>query len=324
MSQSDFSAESGNTLLKTIQRDFPIVSRPFEQIGGEFGFSERAVIDAITNYKTDGFIRALGPVFEPRRLGYVSTLVAAQVDMDRIAEIAAAILDIHEITHNYVRENDWNLWFTITARNADILENLVKWAEKFPGVTQVMSLPVTQVFKIDAVWGIEAKDTAPVQPDTEPTELDADDRRLIKTLQHEFPILERPFKLIAGSLGLSEDDVLETISGWVADGTIRRFGARLNHHKAGYTENTLVAWRGRDVVQWGERFARLDAISHCYLREPGKDWPYELYTMVHATSARDLQKTIRHMNEIAVGSQMVKLKTLYELKKTAMKYFVEE
>ena len=110
----------------------------------------------------------------------------------------------------------------------------------------------------------------------------------------------------------------------MSDGTIRRFGARLNHRNTGYTQNMLTVWRGKNINQWGEKFARLDYVSHCYGRQSYQAWPYDLYAMIHARSATDMRRQLRQMNEIAIGAQVLRLKSLYELKKTSMKYFMEE
>jgi siroheme decarboxylase len=317
-------ATAKDPLLIALQTGFPIEPRPFRTIAETFGMTERAVIDAIIRYKSEGNIRSFGPVFEPVRLGYVSTLAAARVDMERMAELAAAMLDIHEITHNYVRESDWNLWFTITARDHDTLENLLKWVEKFPGVSSLINLPIKKAYKISAVWDMSDTYRTPVQPDEPPAEIDEDGRKLIKALQHDFPILENPFGLVAGMVNSDPDTVMNTIRRWIDTGVIRRFGARLNHRKLGFTTNMLTVWRGKNIDQWGEKFGRLDFVSHCYQREFYQNWPYELYAMVHSHSMNEMQKFIRLMNELAVGAQMIRLKTLYELKKSTMKYFMEE
>jgi DNA-binding Lrp family transcriptional regulator len=264
-------------------------------------------------------------VFEPRKLGYISTLIAAQVDPERLPEIAVAMLSTPEITHNYVRDNEWNLWFTITAQSPERLENIITWFKEFPGVKGCINLPVIRVYKVNAVWGLENPFCETTENgDGEPAVFDDARIDLVRALQQEFPILENPFRLIAGKIKWDIDEVLETIRGWIADGTIRRFGARLDHRKMGYTTNVLTVWDGENIDLWGEKFAMLDNISHCYRREPNPNWTYELYAMVHARSDSHMQKTIKTMRKNAPGAKMIRLKTRYELKKTVMKYFIEE
>jgi DNA-binding Lrp family transcriptional regulator len=147
---------------------------------------------------------------------------------------------------------------------------------------------------------------------------------MIRALQQEFPIVEHPFRLIAGSIGLDEETVLQTVREWVGNGTIRRFGARLSHRRLGFRLNVLTAWNGPEVEQWGRKFAESTAVSHCYIRQAYPYWPYTLYAMVHARSEHELRRIMASMLRTAPGASMVRLKTLYELKKSTMRYFVEE
>ncbi|MFC1552975.1 Lrp/AsnC family transcriptional regulator, partial [Candidatus Latescibacterota bacterium] len=124
--QLEISEQKKDELLSVIQSGFPIVSRPFKDIAETIELTEREVINAIIYLGDAGLIRTFGPVFEARKLGYVSTLIAAKVDPERISDIAAAMTDIHEITHNYLREGHFNLWFTITALNAGIRDAIME------------------------------------------------------------------------------------------------------------------------------------------------------------------------------------------------------
>jgi len=323
-SSSDIIVQKKDKLLSVIQSDFPIVSRPFKVIAARIGLTEREVINSISSLMDEGTIRAFGPVFEARRLGYVSTLIAAKVSNERVTELAAAMLDINEITHNYLRDNEFNLWFTITALNSDVMDKIIKWIKNFPDVNKVINLPAKKVLKINAVWGTGVSKTTNIDYETETPPLAETGKNLVKALQNEFPIVENPFRVIANSTGADEPELLETINSWLDNGTIRRFGARLSHKKIGYTHNILAAWEGKDSELWGDKFAEFTQVSHCYLREPHDDWPYELYTMIHAKSDIEANEILKTMKSIARGAKMVAMKTLYELKKTSMKYFMEE
>ncbi len=328
---TDSTLQANDALIGSIQVDFPITPHPFHALAERIGSDERTVIDDILKLSETGLIRSIGPVFEPRKLGYVSTLVAVKIHQDRVAELAAAMLDIKEITHNYLRNNDINLWFTITAANKNILENLIKWVDKFPGVEEVYNMPTKQVFKINAVWN-----TAPAMRrkmkveqnkkiETNSTAmLNIREKKLVRALQNNFPVVNNPFRLIASSIGSDEEDVIRTVNSWIETGVIRRFGARLNHRKLGYAVNYLVAWEAPNIVKIGKKFAEYDWVSHCYLRDSHINWPYELYTMIHARTEHEASRHIKTMNEAARGARMQKLKTLYELKKTSMKYFMED
>jgi len=318
------SSHKTEELLAVIQSDFPIVKKPFNVIAERLGLTERQVIDCILIHIDDGIIRTFGPVFDARKLGYVSTLVAVTVDEDRVTELSAVMLDIQEITHNYLRDNDLNLWFTITAGNVDKSDTIIKWVKKFPGVREVINLPIKKVLKINAVLGTGEAKPKIIDNETEVPPPEESEKKLIRVFQNQFPIVEHPFKLLADTTGTDETVIMETINRWVNNGIIRRFGARLNHNKIGYTYNTLAAWSGKKTELWGKKFAGFAQVSHCYLRESYDRWPYELYTMIHARTESEADEILTTMKKTASGSKMVSMKTLYELKKTSMKYFMED
>ena len=320
----DNTAQKKDELLSVIQSDFPIVSRPFKVLADRIELTEREVINSINSLMDEGIIRAFGPVFEAGRLGYVSTLIAAKVGNDRVTELATAMLDTNEITHNYLRHNEFNLWFSITAINSDVMDKIIKWVKKFPEVNKVLNLPTKKVFKINAVWEAGKSKISNVNYKTKVPPFNDYGKNLVRALQNEFPIVENPFRVIADSIDTDELEILDTINSWLDNGTIRRFGARLSHKKIGYTHNILAAWEGKDSGLWGEKFAEFTQVSHCYLREPHDDWPYELYTMIHAKSDTEADEILKTMKNIAQGAKMMAMKTLYELKKTNMKYFIEE
>ncbi|MFC1693479.1 hypothetical protein ACFL1R_08245 [Candidatus Latescibacterota bacterium] len=314
--------EKNLDFLLHLQSDFPVISRPFQALAEKTGLTERKVINCLQSSIENHTVRTFGPVFDPKKLGYSSTLVAAEVEKERIVELAAVLLEKREITHNYLRDNEVNLWFTITALSEDIIKDNFFQVRNFPGVKQVFNLPVLNVYKISAVFGVEHKagsyGTDPVKP------LSDMEKKIVKALQMEFPLDEKPFSIIAETANTTESALINTVNKWLSEGIIRRFGVRLNHRKVGYTVNTLAAWQGEHIDTWGKKFAEISAVSHCYRRKSHNDWPYELYTMVHAKTEKEMNNIINSMRDTAQGASMIALKTLNELKKTSMKYFLEE
>lgn len=137
------------TLLNLIQTDFPLAERPFAVLAERLGVAEAVVIVRLAELKGAGYIRRLGPFFDVAKLGYRSTLVAAQVEQTAIEQVARVIDDLPGVTHNYEREGDFNLWFTLMSRNEE--QEAVTLAEvaRLPGVRQVMNLPAGRRFKVD-------------------------------------------------------------------------------------------------------------------------------------------------------------------------------
>jgi siroheme decarboxylase len=146
--------EKDRRILNRVQSDFPIASRPYSVIADELGLTEREVIDRILRLKQSGIIRRIGGNLVPGRLGYVSTLCAARVPADQVASFAAAVNRHPGVTHNYLRENTFNVWFTFIAPSMDEIETKLKEISAETGVTEILNLPATRVFKIRAQFDV--------------------------------------------------------------------------------------------------------------------------------------------------------------------------
>ena len=151
------------------------------------------------------------------------------------------------------------------------------------------------------------------------------EKKVISQIQEDIPVIEQPYAEMAERLMISEEKLLQILQGLCKRGVIRRFGATLRHQKSGYAANAMVAWKvaeGR-VESVGEKMASFKQVSHCYRRNPSDTWPYNLYTMVHATDEASCIDTARQMSEAAGVDAYTLLFSRRELKKTSMKYFPE-
>lgn len=146
--------ELDRRILNRIQSDFPVASRPFLVLAAELGVAEEELIARVRRLKAQGWIRRIGGNFVPERLGYVSTLCAARVPPERLPAFIEAVNRYPGVTHNYLRENLWNVWFTFIAPSmADIEEKLDRLRAE-TGVTEILNLPATRVFKIRAQFDV--------------------------------------------------------------------------------------------------------------------------------------------------------------------------
>ena len=146
--------DTDKLIINRIQSDFPIDARPYRVIATELGLEETNVIARVKAMKEHGIIRRVGGNFVPHKVGFVSTLCAARVPENKIDEFAAVVNDYTGVTHNYVRENDFNVWFTFIAASRDeIAQNLAKISKK-TGVDTILNLPATKVFKIRAQFEV--------------------------------------------------------------------------------------------------------------------------------------------------------------------------
>lgn len=153
--------------------------------------------------------------------------------------------------------------------------------------------------------------------------LDETTKKILKALQNDFKLERKPFKRIANDLGLSEGDVISTISRCTDEGIIRRIGVAIKPQKAGFTSNALTAWKvPQEIIhEVGSELAEMKEVSHCYDRECPKGWDYNLFVMIHSQSKEELDEIIKNISSRFDLKEYKVFNTVRELKKTSMKYF---
>ena len=137
-------------ILNIIQNDFPIVAEPFRMVGGRLGISDDEVLARVRKMKADGIIRRVGAVFDLRKLGYASTLCAAQVPDDKLEKFVDVVNSYPGVTHNYRRTHDYNIWFTFIAPTMEDIEKALKEITEKTGVAGILNMPARRTFKINA------------------------------------------------------------------------------------------------------------------------------------------------------------------------------
>jgi DNA-binding Lrp family transcriptional regulator len=142
--------DTDRAILNRIQSDFPITSRPYRTIAEELGLPKNEVLKRVLRLKESGIIRRIGGNFTPEKLGFVSTLCAAKVPEDKVHIFTEVVNRYPGVTHNYRRENTFNIWFTFIAPSMDEINANLKQIADETGITDILNLPATRVFKIKA------------------------------------------------------------------------------------------------------------------------------------------------------------------------------
>ncbi|MCK8824450.1 siroheme decarboxylase subunit alpha [Fuchsiella alkaliacetigena] len=145
-------------LLNITQRDFPITSKPYQAIGEKLGIEGSEVIDRIKKLKEQGYIRRLGGIFSSKELGYVSTLVATKVEEDKFYKVAEKINQYPGVTHNYRRNHDFNLWFTLIVSSSAKLEAQLAEIADLEGVKVLRNLPAKNLYKLGVNLDMQSKE----------------------------------------------------------------------------------------------------------------------------------------------------------------------
>jgi len=324
--------ESDKELLNEIQWTFPLVTRPFDAIAKKFDTTPEIIKKTLKNLKEIGVLRQLSAIFDTRKLGYTSSLVAMEIEHDELDHVASQINRHPGVSHNYERDHEFNLWFTLAVPPGADLNDELKKFNVLKGIKKVRMLPTLQLFKIGVKLDLvddKKHDIAPTEEKKEikniefnPTEQDKD---FIRELQKDMEIIDEPFVKAAKNLGITEDEVFAKMKHYEDVGVMRRFAAILRHRQVGFTANGMIVWKVPEdrITSVGETLGSFPQVSHCYERPTYDDWPYNVFSMIHCKThdeAYDVAKTIQ--NQINVSEYKI-LFSSREFKKTRVEYFVE-
>jgi len=327
--------ELDKRLLNLMQGKFPLEPRPYARVAELADVSEDEVLRRVRRLVDDRIIRQVTPIFDTRALGYSSMLVAAKVDPEH-PHRAARIINAHPgVSHNYLRNHDFNLWFTIATEPGSRLglDGTLKVLEKETGAESIRKLPTLKLFKIRMDLEME-RDTkalasagvAQAPHEIEPVELSELDVAVIRALQGDMPVVPEPYDAAARGLGVETPALLAHLESMRERGALRRVAAILFHRRAGFSANGMGVWKVPDerIAEIGPRMAAFRGISHCYQRPTYRDWPYSVFTMAHGRSKEECDAIL---DSIAADTGIEERSTLYsstEFKKTRLLYFTDD
>ena len=322
-------------LLNLMQGRFPIAPRPFKSVAQEAGIDEQQVIDRVNRLQDERIIRQVTPIFDTRALGYSSMLVAAKVDAENPWRAANIINQHPGVSHNYLRNHEFNIWFTIATEPGSKLglDGTLEALAKEAGAESVRQLPTLQLFKIRMDLEMEggtdalakAVEVAP-PAETERQPYDEFDIDVIRATQGHMPIVPEPYAPAAQQLGIPQQQLLEHLERMQERRLLRRVAAILYHRRAGFSANGMGVWKVPDerIMEIGPRMAAFRGISHCYQRPTYEDWPYSVFTMAHGRSKEECDAIL---DSIASDTGISERATLYsstEFKKIRLLYFTDE
>jgi siroheme decarboxylase len=327
--------ELDKRLLNLMQGSFEPVRRPYAHVAQLAGAEEGEVLRRVRRLVDERIIREITPIFDTRALGYSSMLVAAKVDPEH-PHRAAQIINSHPgVTHNYLRNHDFNLWFTIATEPGSALGlgGTLEVLQRLTGAGSIRQLPTLRLFKIRMDLEMERGTDALAAPgelaapaELDPIELSDEDVATIRATQGPMPVVPEPYAPAAERLGTSQEVVLRRLEDLRERGGLRRVAAILFHRRAGFSANGMGVWKvpeGR-IVETGVAMAAFRGISHCYQRPTYPDWPYSVFTMAHGRSREECDAIL---DSIADKTGIAERATLYsstEFKKVRMLYFTGE
>ncbi len=330
--------DEDRALLNAVQWDFPLVPRPFAVLADRLGLTEPDVRERVARVKESGVLRQLSAIFDTRALGYTSALIAAKLDPDEIDTGAAAINSHPGVSHNYKRNHPYNLWYTVAVPPGEDFDAHLDVLHRASGATVTRKLPTLQLYKIgvklDMTGQAAANAKAEVleherperRPDMVAPTLSDIEVATIRVAQEDLPLVERPFDAYGESIGISGDDVLGHLESFRTRKLMRRFAAVMNHRSAGFKANAMGVWAvaADRLDEVGPQMAGFAAVSHCYRRPTYDDWPYTVFTMIHARSARECEAVVEAIRDECGVDDYALLWSVKEYKKVRVRYFTPD
>ncbi len=324
-------------LMNLLQSRFPLVPEPFGPIAVEAELEVSEAMGRTRRLLDERIIREITPIFDTRALGYSSMLVAAKVDSANPHRPAKVINSHPGVSHNYLRDHEFNLWFTIATPpdSALGLEGTLEVLERLTGAESIRQLPTLTMFKINMNLEMEgdteelAKRVEATPPrELEPQPYDETDVAVIRALQGPMQVTERPYDAAAAEVAMATDELLGHLEGMIERKLLRRVAAILFHRRAGFSANGMGVWRVPEerIAEVGARMAAVRGISHCYQRPTYPDWPYSVFTMAHGRSKEECDAIL---DGIAAehdlhGTDRAVLYSSTEFKKVRLHYFTDQ
>jgi siroheme decarboxylase len=327
--------EVDKRVMNLMQGRFPLERRPYARVAELAEVGESDVLGRVQRLIDERIIRQVTPIFDTRALGYSSMLVAAKVDPEHPHRPAQIINSHPGVSHNYLRDHEFNLWFTIaTEPDSKLgLEGTLAVLQRLTGAESIRQLPTLTLFKInmdlemlgDTNTLASAAVAAPPR-ELDPVELDELDIAVIRELQGDMPVVPEPYQPTADALGLPVEQLLEHLEGMRERGALRRVAAILFHRRAGFSANGMGVWKVPEerIDEIGPRMAAYRGISHCYRRPTYPDWPYSVFTMAHGRSKEECDAVLDRIAEETGIQERAVLYSSTEFKKIRLLYFTDE
>jgi siroheme decarboxylase len=321
-------------LLNLIQVAFPLEPRPFAFLADKLGIGEDDVIARLAALKQDKIIRQISMIFDTRALGYKSSLIASRAPEGRVDEVADVMSGHPGVSHNYRRNHEFNIWWTIAVPPESSLEDHVQAVHDLAGAESTRIMQTIKMFKIGVdldmtgTRPMDAKTTLPAyqapkraqQPLT-PLEIAA-----LRELQEDIALEPAPYASMAERIGIDEAVILQMAHGFIDDGLARRFAAVMHHRQAGFVANAMSVWQVPEdrIETVGYEMAGFAAVSHCYQRPTYPDWPYNLFGMLHARTKEECEVAARAIEEQTGIRERRMLYSTKEYKKIRVRYYTDD
>jgi len=312
-------------LCNILQDGLPLSPDPFDKIAASLNAPTESVLDEIKSLQNSGLIRRIAPIINYRALGLTATLATAHVPENKIPRVADAVNSINRVSHNYLRDHHYNLWFTLIAPSkTEINRTLANLSAECDCTFH--SLPALRTFKLNVRFDADSDGRSLMQnnakiPQTKPVNLNEKEKRVLSKLQTGLKTVPHPFEPLTAD-GLSEEDALKIVERLLKKGVIRRIAAIVDYRTLGFTANALFVAEvpEKNILDAGRNLAAIPLVSHCYQRAAFQNFPYNLFAMLHSRSLDQIKDAASRFTQSQNIAASALLPSVKELKKIPVKY----
>ena len=325
--------ETDKLILEQIQQDFPLVSRPFKFFGAKINITESQVIERIKYFLSNNIIREIAALFISKQMGYKSTLIAVCAPENTVQTLARKISLHPGVSHNYLRNNKYNIWFTLTIKKEKDFKTELQMIFNNNSISYLNLLSLRK-FKIRVNFNLTVDNHSQKLKNInkkETTEKDISsygfselNKQIITQLQKNIKPVKEPWKEIADNINISENKLFDVIKALKKQGALKRVSAVLRHRNIGFNFNGMICFNipEKDIPDAGKKIAEFSEVSHCYQRQTYPDWKYSIFAMVHTRTRKDCEYLINKIADSINCSDYITLYSIKEFKKEKVKYFM--
>lgn len=317
-------SEQDKQILELVQNDFPLTERPFHDLALSIGTTEQELLDKLHVLCNQNLIRDISAILNADALGYTSALVAAKLPQNQFDVLAAQISEHPGVSHNYERDAEYNLWFTLTvpahATHAREIETMLGVDADF------MVLPAIETYKIGVHFRFDSQrfehEQAFVKRTKDVVPIDETDKQIIRLIQKPIPLVAQPWILLANQIGIDGSVFIARLQFFKSSGILKRISATLRHRHIGVSANGMVCFAVSEdeLAKASAIVAAHPSVTHCYQRPAFPQWPFRLYAMIHARKREDCQAIVDGLLQQLNNPLHRLLFSTRELKKERVRY----
>jgi len=284
-----------------LQYELPLTTTPLSDLAENAGLSEDFVFSRLREFYGNGTVKRYGANLNYRAFAREqrAALIAARVEESRIDEVAR-IINSYRPKHNYWRDAEYNVWFTLKAEDFEAVEKLAREVMEKCGVEDYIVLPTKRVYKMDVKYdllkGVSWSEKGEEKFDVPKVEELGLDKTMLRKLER-LEVVDRPF-LKFKKYGYGEEEIVDLISELIELGVVRDFSGVLKERKVGFCENGMNVVKTDEPEKLARKLAKRPEITHLVERIVPEEWPYPIYFMVHAVTKEPIERVKAEVSEM--------------------------